>query len=141
MDYHLWQLVIDGRTYGLPDDEDWGTAPRKEAAKVRLRDVLKPGETVITYTYDFGDDWVHEIRIRDIRQGEPGVGYPRRKGSPSRSRCPTASQKPSSAMGRGSGRYCSTSPAMRSSSPMAAACAWLSLNARVRMTPWSSFSP
>ena len=77
MDYHLWQFVIDGRTYGLPDDEDWGTAPRKEAAKVRLRDVLKPGEAVITYTYDFGDDWVHEIRIRDIRQGEPGVGYPR----------------------------------------------------------------
>ena len=54
-----------------------GTAPRKEAAKVRLRDVLKPGETVVTYAYDFGDDWVHEIRIRDIRQGEPGVGYPR----------------------------------------------------------------
>ena len=47
MDYHLWEFVIDGRTYGLPDDEDWGTAPRKEAAKVRLRDVLKPGETVI----------------------------------------------------------------------------------------------
>jgi len=43
MDYHLWEFVIDGRTYGLPDDEDWGTAPRKEAAKVRLRDVLKPG--------------------------------------------------------------------------------------------------
>ena len=73
MDYHLWEFVIDGRTYGLPDDEDWGTAPRKEAAKVRLRDVLKPGETVITYTYDFGDDWVHTIRITDIRQGEPGI--------------------------------------------------------------------
>ena len=77
MDYHLWAFVIDGSTYGLPDDEGWGTAPRKEAAKVRLRDVLKPGETVITYTYDFGDDWVHTIRITDIRQGEPGVGYPR----------------------------------------------------------------
>ena len=77
MDYHLWEFVIDGRAYGLPEDEDWGTAPRKEAAKVRLRDVLEPGETVITYTYDFGDDWVHEIRITDIRQGEPGLGYPR----------------------------------------------------------------
>jgi hypothetical protein len=77
MDYHLWEFVIDGRTYGLPDDEDWGTGPRKEAAKVRLRDVLKPGETVITYIYDFGDDWVHEIRVRDIRQGDPAVGYPR----------------------------------------------------------------
>jgi Plasmid pRiA4b ORF-3-like protein len=26
MDYHLWQFVIDGRAYGLPDDKDWGTA-------------------------------------------------------------------------------------------------------------------
>ena len=31
----------------------------------------------LTYTYDFGDDWVHEIRVTDTRQGEPGVGYPR----------------------------------------------------------------
>jgi hypothetical protein len=77
LDYHLWEFVIDGRTYGLPMDEDWGTGPRKEAAKVRLRDVLQPGETVIAYTYDFGDAWEHEIRIRDVRQGEPGVGYPR----------------------------------------------------------------
>jgi hypothetical protein len=77
MDYHLWEFVIDGRTYGLPMDEDWGTEPRKEAAKVRLRDVLKPGETVIAYTYDFGDAWEHEIRIQDIRVGEPGVTYPR----------------------------------------------------------------
>lgn len=77
MDCHLWEFVIDGRAYGLPADEDWGTALRKDAAKVRLRGVLKPGETVITYTYDFGDDWVHEIRVTDIRQGEPGVGYPR----------------------------------------------------------------
>ena len=35
------------------------------------------GETLITYTYDFGDDWVHEIRVTDVRQGEPGIGYPR----------------------------------------------------------------
>ena len=77
MDYHLWEFVIDGGTYGLPMDEDRGAAPRKAAAKVRLRDIVKPGETVITYTYDFGDDWVHEIRITDIRPGEPGVGYPR----------------------------------------------------------------
>ena len=77
LDYHLWKFVVDGRTYGLPMDEDWGTAPRKEAAKVRLRDILQPGETVIAYTYDFGDAWEHEIRIRDIRTGEPGVSYPR----------------------------------------------------------------
>ena len=40
-DYHLWEFIIGEHRYGLPMDEDWGTAPRKPAAKVRLRDVLK----------------------------------------------------------------------------------------------------
>src|SRR5690349_8097509 len=56
-DYHLWEFVIDGQTYGLPMDADWGTAPRKMASKVRLREVLKPSKTTIDYFYDFGDSW------------------------------------------------------------------------------------
>jgi len=35
------------RKYGLATDEDWGSSPRLMAGKVRLRDVLKPGKTVI----------------------------------------------------------------------------------------------
>ncbi len=38
-DYHLWEFTIGVRKYGLPMDEDWGTEPRIEATKVRLRDV------------------------------------------------------------------------------------------------------
>lgn len=77
LDYHLWELVIGGQTYGLLMDEDWGTTPRKAAAKVRLRDVLSPGTTAIAYTYDFGDNWEHRLIVSDVRPGEPGVGYPR----------------------------------------------------------------
>lgn len=44
LDYHLWEFTVAGQRYGLPMDEasgsSWGTAPRKEASKVRLRDVL-----------------------------------------------------------------------------------------------------
>jgi hypothetical protein len=58
-------------------DEDWGTEPRKEAAKVRLREVLKAGKTVIDYVYDFGDSWEHKITVTDVRPGLPGVSYPR----------------------------------------------------------------
>ncbi len=76
-DYHLWEFTIGEQKYGLPMDEDWGTAPRKEAIKVRLRDVLQPRKTVIDYTYDFGDNWEHRITVTDVRPGEPGVGYPR----------------------------------------------------------------
>ncbi len=77
LDYHLWEFTIGGRTYGLPTDEDWGTAPRIEAIKVRLRDLLEQTPTTIDYMYDFGDCWAHRLTVTDIRQGKPGVSYPR----------------------------------------------------------------
>lgn len=76
-DYHLWEIVIGGQTYGLPMDDDWGTAPRKVAARTRLRDVLAPGKTRIDYTYDFGDNWEHSIIVSDVRPGDPAIAYPR----------------------------------------------------------------
>lgn len=77
LDYHLWEFTIGQQKYGLPTDEDWGTAPRVEATKIRLRDVLQPGKTTIDYFYDFGDAWAHRLIVTGIRQGEPGVSYPR----------------------------------------------------------------
>ncbi|MDP3677045.1 MAG: plasmid pRiA4b ORF-3 family protein [Novosphingobium sp.] len=78
LDYHLWELVIDGQTYGLPTEEDWGTAPRKVADRVRLRDVLAPGgATTIDYTYDFGDIWEHKLTVSDVRPADAGTAYPR----------------------------------------------------------------
>lgn len=76
-DYHLWEFTVAKRRYGLPMDEDWGTEPRIEAARVRLRDVLKPGRTTIAYLYDFGDSWDHKLTVTAVRQGEPGIEYPR----------------------------------------------------------------
>ena len=57
--------------------EDWGSRPRLMAARYALRDVLKPGKTVIDYTYDFGDCWEHRLTVTDVRAGRPGVSYPR----------------------------------------------------------------
>ncbi len=76
-DQHLWEFRIGKRSFGLPIDDDWGTERCTGAAKVRLREVLNPRRTVITYVYDFGDDWEHKLILTDIRQGEPGIGYPR----------------------------------------------------------------
>lgn len=76
-DYHLWEMVIDGKTYGLPMEQDFGTVPRKVADRVRLRDVLTGGTTRIDNTYDFGDSWEHSLVVSDVRAGEPGIGYPR----------------------------------------------------------------
>lgn len=76
-DYHLWEFTIGKQRYGPPMDEDWGTAPRKEAAKVRLRDVLKPRKTTIDYLYDFGDSWEHRLTVTGVRAGDPETSYPR----------------------------------------------------------------
>ena len=76
-DYHLWEFTIDKRRYGLPTDEDWGTEPRADAAKVRLRDVLRPRKTTIDYLYDFGDCWEHRLTVTNIRTGDPVLSYPR----------------------------------------------------------------
>jgi hypothetical protein len=76
-DYHLWEFTISKQRYGLPMDEDWGTEPRKEAAKVRLRDVLKRRKTTIDYLYDFGDNWEHRLTVTGVRAGDPETSYPR----------------------------------------------------------------
>jgi hypothetical protein len=76
-DYHLWEFTIGKQRYGLPMDDDWGTEPRADAGKVRLREVLKPRKTVIDYMYDFGDGWEHRLTLTDIRAGKPSVSYPR----------------------------------------------------------------
>src|SRR5262245_11008319 len=76
-DYHLWEFTIGKQRFGLPLDDDWGTEPRIEAGKVRLRDVLKPRKTVIDYTYDFGDGWEHRLTVTDVRAGQRDVSYPR----------------------------------------------------------------
>jgi hypothetical protein len=76
-DCHLWEFTIGKQRFSLPMDEDWGTVPRANAGKVRLRDVLRPRKTVIDYTYDFGDCWEHRLTVIDVRVGEPSISYPR----------------------------------------------------------------
>ena len=76
-DYHLWEFTIAKRRYGLPMDEDWGTEPRIDASKARLREVLQPRKTKIDYIYDFGDGWEHRLTVTDVRVGDPSLSYPR----------------------------------------------------------------
>jgi hypothetical protein len=76
-DYHLWEFTVGGQQLGPPMDADWGMGPRREAAKVRLRDVLKSRKTVIDYTYDFGDSWEVRLTAGKIRQGDANQYYPR----------------------------------------------------------------
>jgi hypothetical protein len=77
LDDHLWEFTIGKGRYGPPMDGDWEIEARADAAKVRLRDVLRPRRTTIDYLYDFGDCWEHRITVSDIRAGDPDLSYPR----------------------------------------------------------------
>lgn len=77
LDYHLWEFTLGDQRYGLPDNEDWGGLPRRNAAKTRLRDLLTTSRLEMVYEYDFGDGWRHRLLINNVRQGKAGEGYPK----------------------------------------------------------------
>lgn len=76
-DCHLWEIKIGDRRYVLPMEKGWRDTPTIDASKVRLREVLQPGQTVIDYLYDFGDNWNHRLVFKNIRAGDPDESYPR----------------------------------------------------------------
>jgi pRiA4b ORF-3-like protein len=68
---HL-HAFIDGQThYGVPDPE----LRHRDERKTRLNDLVKPGDH-LQYTYDFGDDWEHDITIEEATVVKPGTSYP-----------------------------------------------------------------
>jgi hypothetical protein len=72
-DDHLWRFETSTGPYGRSDPE----LGHRSAAAKELQSVAPRAGDRIGYTYDFGDDWVHEILIEDVLDAEPGVAYPR----------------------------------------------------------------
>jgi hypothetical protein len=70
-DSHLWVFQTARGDYGLPDPE----LGHRSAAAKKLDDVARRGDRV-RYTYDFGDDWEHDILVEDIVDAEGGIAYP-----------------------------------------------------------------
>lgn len=79
-DYHLHEFEA-GKTRFAPDDpeDDFDFAisekPRDEAT-VTLADLMKLNFKKLTYVYDFGDWWVHDISIGVERTGSADINYP-----------------------------------------------------------------
>jgi hypothetical protein len=69
-DGHLHVFSTPRRDYGMPDS-DLGHADER---KVTLAEVLaRPGATM-RYTYDFGDDWEHDIVLEKVLPPDPVAG-------------------------------------------------------------------
>ncbi len=66
---------IDGVTYGTPDP-DWDSDDLDEN-EYRLSDMLPSVEAKMTWDYDFGDGWQHNVLVEAIRPVAADVLYPR----------------------------------------------------------------
>jgi hypothetical protein len=71
--YHLWVFQTPPGEYGVADRE----LGHRSAASAKLQDVAPGAGERIRYTYDFGDDWEHDLLVEDVLPAEPGVAYPR----------------------------------------------------------------
>ena len=70
---HMWVFETPMGEYGVADPE----LRHRSAASKKLDGVAPRVGDRLRYTYDFGDDWVHDILIEDVHAAEPGVTYPR----------------------------------------------------------------
>jgi Plasmid pRiA4b ORF-3-like protein len=71
-DMHLHRFEIRGREYGL--SREGGVF--FDSRKVRIGDLKLRRMERFTYEYDFGDSWVHDIRIEATLSIDPAKRYP-----------------------------------------------------------------
>ena len=70
--YHLHSFTIHGNEYGQAGD-DFGVYSENN---VKLSDVVAGEKFKFFYTYDFGDDWEHEIIVEKELSAAPNAKYP-----------------------------------------------------------------
>ena len=74
--YHLYMFRAGSRRYGpldLDEDNDVGLI---DAKRTRLSAVVRNVGTAVTYVYDYGDYWEHELLLESILMPDPGAIYP-----------------------------------------------------------------
>lgn len=77
--YHLYEFRVgDDLAWGIPDPDwpDGGPQSAEEAALTDLLPHLKLNKT-FHYLYDFGDDWLHTVKVEAVVEGDPEATYPR----------------------------------------------------------------
>lgn len=72
LDDHLYSFRVGERRFEAPDEE----AEDEDATAVRLRDLQLGEDARLTYTYDFGDNWVHEVVVEGVYMFMPVDGDP-----------------------------------------------------------------
>lgn len=79
--HHLWHFTPNA--YGtypviatpLPKGTPWAEDPDLKASDTKLSDIFHNVGDKFTYTYDFGDDWIHEIVLEKITDEKSNKVY------------------------------------------------------------------
>jgi hypothetical protein len=79
-DAHLHDFTIAGVRYSIPRDDDPNDLPVIDERTIRLDRILKPGLS-FEYQYDFGDSWIHLVRVEQAKKiDQPyGAAFARRR--------------------------------------------------------------
>ena len=78
-DCHLHRFQVGQQQYGIRHQSDFDFGIRMiDERDVRLSDVVtEAGKRVrFLYEYDFGDGWLHDIKIEGIATADSGIRYP-----------------------------------------------------------------
>jgi hypothetical protein len=71
-DGHLHVFTNGWAEYGMPDPE----LGHGDERTVRLAELLNGDGDKLRYTYDFGDDWEHDVLLEKVLPSDPGIPYP-----------------------------------------------------------------
>ena len=74
LNYHLYEFRVAGVSYGQPSPDDF--VEIRDARSVSVESLINHNISQISYIYDFGDYWVHKIRIGVKRNGAADIDYP-----------------------------------------------------------------
>ena len=71
---HLFSFTIGGKRYSEPDRA--GEMGMADVSRAQLSRLITPAKTRFRYTYDFGDNWEHEILVEKVVPRVEGSPYP-----------------------------------------------------------------
>jgi hypothetical protein len=69
----MWVFETPSGRYGVAD----GELRIGNAAAERLGQIAPRPEDRFGYTYDFGDEWEHDVLVEAVSDPEPDITYPR----------------------------------------------------------------
>ena len=75
-DSHLHQFEKDGKNWGVPEWDEFDEFDLIDESKTQLANVLKKASDCLTYRYDFGDDWCHEVVLEKILPADDAPKHP-----------------------------------------------------------------